>query len=172
MVPMKSITTCLLALVILFAALQPRRSEAAVGLALSSTVLTVMGAVVSGGGVVAGVGISRLPGDTTLTALLGLLIGGAILGFGVIVLDGEQVVHYSALTPAEARRLGLSASELRQFNRELDQINALAAFVQAELSATQTDSVDAAAEVWSEVKNELSAEAFSGLVKVSRQLVR
>lgn len=168
---MKTFKTLFLALTIVLTLTSSRPSQAAIG-AIFSPVLVTAGVVVAGGGgVLVGVGMfTPCEAESCLGNLGPMILGGFIALLGLVILDDEQTVAYTTLNPHDARKAGLSRIELEKFNSEVDQINALAAYVDSELERMEKPTKEDSAALWSEVKDTLSPEAFSGLVKVTSQI--
>lgn len=168
---MKTLKSLFLALTIVLTMTASRPSQAAIG-AIFSPVLVTAGVVVAGGGgVLVGIGLFAPCKDSGCLANLGPFILGSIIGlFGLVILDDEQAVAYTTLSSAEGKKAGLNQVELQSFNAEVDQINALAAYVDSELERMNKPTKEDSAALWSEVKDTLSPEAFSGLVKVTSQI--
>lgn len=94
------------------------------------------------------------------------------IGVGLIVLDGEQQVHFSPLNKFDATKMQITESERVSFNSEIDQVNALTSFVNEEVVRLQADRPEVAAQIRNEVKDSVSSETFSAMVKVAGQLAK
>lgn len=169
---MKSLRAFIFAIVAVCTLTATTPSKAAIGLGFASPVTIITGAVIAGGGVIA-VGASDKAPD--LGSGLLMFFGGisaAILG--LLVLDGEegQLVAFGPLSMKDAQSLKISKLEVQAFNRELDQINALASYVDHEVAQIKEPTSQDAANVWNDVKSEVSPEAFRALVKVSENSLR
>lgn len=105
--------------------LSSRPSQAAVGAAFSASAVVITGLVVAGGG--AFISVDTLGDRGNLRGLVTIFIGLPLMLLGLIVLDEEQVVSFAPLTNAESRELGLSLQEVKIYNSEIDQANALLA---------------------------------------------
>lgn len=173
---MKSLKTLLVVFSLFCMTLHSRPSQAAVGALVASPAVVVAGLYVAGtGAVVTGVvTVMDIQGEGGgLFAFLTLMfVTGPIMLLGLLVLDDEQALEFAPMEPAQGRKLGLSSDELLAYNNEIDQINALAAFVDAEVSKDEKPSREYAAELWTDVKSELSPAAFSGLLKVNNQFIK
>ena len=166
--------TCslLVAGMILTSALAPRNAKAMSGwgaapvialIAVSLGALTSYNAYTYPGRAEAGT--NQRNGRTNL--VLGLLIAG-------IALDGSngQDIQFAKIEDEQkARTLGFSKNELDSYNSEIDQINLVREEVMSAVASTQVKSdrekVVIAKALWNEKSKELSAEAFSGVQKVS-----
>lgn len=152
--------------------LSPRKSEAVVGAVILPETLIGIPFIVAGAFLTAG----------------SLVVAGdryanyhdredAWLWFwvGVFLLDGEQGVDavFTAVKPEEGAKLGLTSEELARYNEELPEINVIREHIVANL-VTRTkkgETVDqkSAQSLWQAYSNQLSADAFSALKKVSAQ---
>lgn len=168
---MKTLKSLFLALTIVLTMTASKPSQAAIG-AIFSPALVTAGVVVAGsGGVVFGIGaLTPCQAESCLGNLGPMMLGGLIALLGLVILDDKQTVAYTILNTADARKAGLNPIELQSFNAEVDQINALAAYVDSELERMNKPTKEDSAALWSEVKDTLSPEAFSGLVKVTSQI--
>lgn len=165
---MKSLRSFLFVLLAVCTFTASTPSKAAVGLGFASPVTIITGAVIAGGGAVSVLASDKAP---DLGSGLLMFFGGiAAAIIGVVVLDGEegQLMAFATLSSNEARALKITSAEAQAFNRELDQINALAAFVDYEVAQMKGATAQDAANVWNDVKTEVSPDAFSALVKVSQ----
>lgn len=147
-------------------------SEASIGGMAASPVLVTAGIVVAGGGV--GVqAITMIVDFTKVTEYQGLasLIMFAftvpVVLLGLLILEEEQVARFSPLSEVNAKKLGLNSYELLAYNSEIDQINALSAYVDASLTEEGEEGIKQSRDLWNDVKGSISADAFSGLVKVT-----
>lgn len=168
---MKTFKSLFLALTIVLTMTASKPSQAAIG-AIFSPVLVTAGVVVAGGGgALIGVGLfAPCEADGCLANLGPFIVGSFIALLGLVILDDKQTVAYTTLNTADARKAGLNPIELQSFNAEVDQINALAAYVDSELERMNKPTKEDSAALWSEIKDTLSPEAFSGLVKVTSQI--
>ena len=91
---------------------------------------------------------------------------------GFVILDGEQEVSYVPLSTEDAQKLKISQKELDHFNDEIDQVNALVEHVSVQLSEMENPTKEDSMEIWKNVKDTLSPEAFSALQKVTAQLYK
>lgn len=97
-----------------------------------------------------------------------LLITVPIFLLGILVLDEDKLeASYTQLDPQKARDLGLTKSELSAYNAEIDEINALANFVDANMTKEGKEGISESRDLWTDVKDAISPEAFSALVKVT-----
>jgi hypothetical protein len=147
-------------------------SKAAIGLATGSPITVVAGVIVAAGGAVTAFSAERAP--DIITALVMYVGGiGAIIA-GVIVLNGEegQMMEFAPVNSRDVQKIGLTTPEALHFNQEIDQINALASYVAAEISLMKNPKAEDAAQIWMDVRNEISPEAFSALAKVSKKILR
>ncbi len=86
---------------------------------------------------------------------------------GLVFLDGKegQEINFSALPSAQAQKLGLTDVELENFNSEVDQVN----FLVSEVNSQAKNTKEANA-LWSDMQGQVSAETFSAMQKIARQL--
>lgn len=147
-------------------------SKAAIGLATGSPITVIAGVVVATGGAVTTFAAEKAP--DIVTGLLMYVGGIGAMIAGLVVLDGEaeQFLEFAPVSERDVKRLGLTQIEAIHFNAEVDQINALAAFVDYEISSIKNATNEDAAAVWNEVRGEISPEAFSALGKVSQNILR
>lgn len=173
---MKTLKTLLVVFSLVCLTLHSRPSQAAVGALAAAPAVVVAGLYIAGTGA-AVTGVATVMdvsegGGGLFAFLMFMFITGPIMLLGLVILDDEQAMEFSPMEPAHGQKLGLSADELRAYNSEIDQINALAAFVDAEVSKDEKPSREYAAQLWTEVKGELSPAAFSGLLKVNNQFIK
>jgi hypothetical protein len=168
---MKTLKSLFIALTITLTMTASKPSQAAIGAIFSPVLVTAGIVVAAGGGGLMGVALLTPCTGSGCMANLGPWILGGIIGlFGLVILDDEQTAAYTPLNIREAKKIGISPVELQNFNNEVDQINALAAYVDTELSRMNKPTKEDSAALWSEVKDTLSPEAFSALVKVTSQI--
>lgn len=177
---MKTLKSLFLALTITLTMTASRPSQAAIGAIFSPALVTAGVVMLKVGGV--GIGASVIyivagPNKWTGSKLENAAMTAGLLGWvsaflGLVVLDDEQTVAYSPLHLDEAKKIGLSEVELANFNAEVDQVNALAAFVDSELANMEKPTQRDSAELWLEVKDTLSPEAFSALIKITNQIYK
>lgn len=169
---MKSIRSFVIVLVAVCTLTASTPSKAAIGLVTGSPITVIAGVVVAAGGAVTTLSAEKAP--DIITGLLMYIGGIGAMIAGAVVLDGEdgQELAFTPVDLRAARKLNLSESELLAFNQEVDQINALAAYVNMEISSHEKPSAMDAANLWNDVRSEISPEAFSALAKVSGHLLR
>lgn len=169
---MKSFRSVLFILIAICTLTASTPSKAAIGLATGSPITIIAGVVVAAGGAVTTLSAEKAP--DLITGLLMYVGGIGAMIAGAIVLDGEegQILEFSAINSIEAKRLGLSVIEAASFNAEIDQVNALASFVDSEVALLSDAKAEDAAKVWNDVKNEVKPETFSALVKISKNILR
>lgn len=177
---MKSFKTLFFALTLMTTLFASRPSQAAIGAIFSPALVTAGVVMLKVGGVGIGASVvyivagpnkwtgSKVEEAAMTAGLLGWL--SAILG--LVILDDKQTMAYAPLYAEEAKKIGLSQAELQNFNAEVDQINALAAFVDSELERMEKPTQEDSAHLWLEVKDSLSPEAFSALIKVTSQIYK
>lgn len=90
---------------------------------------------------------------------------------GIVILDESSSITYGPLSSSEAQKLGLSTVELSSYNGNIDQINALAEHVNALVVENKLSTEESAA-LWGSVKDSIPSEAFSGMLKVTAQVIR
>ncbi len=167
----------------LFMLLNSQPSKAAVGFVFGGAGLVTAGLYAIGGGTASATlggvacltGIDRTGSSTgpgcaaSLFAVIGGVLAGAI---GLIILEEESVVQFSPLDQKEARRLKVTKSEREAFNREVDEVNALASYVDRRLQVSEDPKVEDAKALWEEVRESVSEETFSVLIKISNELYK
>lgn len=150
-----------------------RPSQAAIGAIVAAPAVVTGGLVIAGLGAGTTLALAVTAGPNDLGAgILMMFFTLPALALGLLVLDGEQGISYSPVSLKDATRLGLSAEELNSFNQEIDQVNALASYVDSEVAQMKDATEDDAAEIWKDVKNEVRPETFSALVKITKQLYK
>lgn len=166
-----------------FMLLNSQPSKAAVGFVFGGAGLVTAGLYAIGGGAASATlggvacltGIDRTGSSTGpgCAASLYAVIGGVLAGaLGLLILEEESVIQFSPLDQKEATRLKVTKSELDSFNREVDEVNALASYVDRRLQVTEDAKVEDAKEIWEEVRGAVSEETFSVLIKISNQLYK
>ena len=166
---MKIFKSLLLFVLALTITLNSRPSQAGVGALVAAPVVVVAGLVtagIGGAGVIAVVACAPNCGEGAVPVGF---FGAILLGLGLIILDGEQQVQFNSLSVAEANKLNLSSAERMSFNAEIDQVNALTSFVSEEVVSQKIQNSEEAAQVWNNVKDLVSADTFSAMVKVANQ---
>ena len=101
-------------------------------------------------------------------------LGGLGLAFaGLVVLDEKdhQGVSFSALDEMSAVSLGVSRLEMQAYNNELDEVNAIRDEVTARLLESGKPTFEMSQAAWSELKAEVSPEAFGVVQKISGRMV-
>lgn len=169
---MKTLKTLLVVFSLICVTLHSKPSQAGIGLVAGSAVAVSSGltmAAIGGAGTLVMLPAATQGGGLNPVAILAL-IPMALLGIGLLILEGEQQFEFAPLEAQHARKLGVTSEEMRAFNNEIDQINALASYVDSEISRDGKPTKERAAEVWTEIRGEISPEAFDGLVKVNNQL--
>lgn len=146
-----------------------RPSQAAIGAAFTAPVAVTTGLVIAGGGGV--IAIADLTSkEEYFKGLITVLIALPIMALGLIVLDEDKTVSFSALTATDARNLGISLETAAIFNAELDQANAMFAYVSEEMTASKTQTNEESVALWNDVKESVSPETFSTMVKIAEKL--
>ena len=160
---MSFVKSAFLSFALILALAVPRPSQAAVGLAVNMPALVVSGIVTLSGASVGGLaGAIFEDGDVLRISLL--------LGFiGIILLDGEQEMAFAPLEAAGAQKLHISALELESYNREIDQVNALASYAAEELAKLHNPTAEDSKMIWQRLQTEVSPETFSTLTKIVTQ---
>ncbi len=145
--------------------LSPKKSEAAVGVILLPHLIgvpfIVVGAFFTFGSLAP---VHHNPSSAWLS-----------FWFGIFLMDGEKGtdVVFAELNSNEAVKLGLNDDELRSYNEELPEINAIREHIVGTLTTrvSQGQEVDQklARDLWQSHGTQLSPTAFSALKKVSGQ---
>jgi hypothetical protein len=169
--------TAFLSLMIVTTLFHSQQSKAATGAIVAAPAAVTAGLYIAG----SGLGIYAIGNvlDFTLLrhddykgvfGLLSLIAAIPVAVIGLVVLDGEQEVKFGSLTKAEAGKLQFTTSEFQAYNAELDQLNSLASYVDEEVARDGKVSAEESASLWSELKDAVSPEAFTALVKVNAQI--
>lgn len=132
----------------------------AVGLALAQVGMVSLGVVVFGQALTRP-GIPKAPWWMLIPIVAGF-----------VILDGEQEVSYVPLSEEDAEKLKIGQEELENFNQEIDQVNAVVEHVSVQLSEMENPTKEDSINIWKDVKDSLSPEAFSALQKVTAQLYK
>lgn len=154
---MKQLTIFFSLLLTLSAITHSRPAQAAVG--------TGGGAVIAGLAL-AGGGLYSIRKCNNLGCLD---IGAMMMLAGIIILEGEQEIGFRELSPDEATKLGVSASELETYNDEVDQANMLVSDVASELSEFENPSAQDSATIWNSVKDFVSPATYKVMQKIASQ---
>ncbi len=154
--------------------LSPNTSHATIGLVTVNPILVSAGLIMSG---TSGIAFTLSQVKTHQGGVDNFLWGAVIamgslasLGIGLLVLDGEQGMVFAELDQANAEKLGVSESERLSFNSELDQVNALAEYVDSELAAIRNPTPEDAKSLWNTVTDTIHPLTLSTMQKVSLQL--
>lgn len=172
---MKKIKALVLTLTMTAILFSSKPSQAAIGSIIAAPAMVTAGVVVAGGAVGAQVAFTALdfltsPSDVKGASLWALFLSVPLAGLGLLILEGEQTMQFAPLSKAEAQKLGVNSQERAAYNSELDQLNALAEYVDQEISKDGKADLDESVTLWNEVKTAVSPEAFSTLVKVNAQI--
>ena len=132
----------------------------AVGLALAQVGMVSLGVVVFGQALTRP-GIPKAPWWMLIPIVAGF-----------VILDGEQEFSYVPLSEEDAEKLKIGQEELENFNQEIDQVNAVVEHVSVQLSEMENPTKEDSINIWKDVKDSLSPEAFSALQKVTAQLYK
>lgn len=160
----KALVSCALGLSLI----SPARS--AVGVSFAAPAAVVAGvatmAVAAGGGY-GGYRLIRAKKPVLGGAVIILSLG---LGyFGLLLLDGEQSAKFAELTPESAANLGITQDEMDIYNSEIEQVNAVAREVGAELVKQKSESVDLSRELWIDLGLQLSPETMKTVIAIAGQ---
>lgn len=177
------IRSLILSTLTVFLLLNSQPSKAAVGFVFGGAGLVTAGLYAMGGGAASATlggvacltGIDRTGSSTGpgCAASLYAVIGGVLAGaLGLLILEEESVIQFSALDLEAAKKLKVTKAEREAFNREVDEVNALASYVDRRLQASDEPTVEDAKAVWEEVRGSVSEETFSVLIKISQQLYK
>lgn len=134
---MKKTLTALVMAVVLFttASARPKRAEAVVAAIAAAPALPaviVLGAGVVGAltgpawGLIVGA-VTNSPKAGAATAVIFIALGAIAVVTGLVWLDqdGAQTLQFAALTPQQAKAIGITDEELRYYNHELHEANAV-----------------------------------------------
>lgn len=164
---MKTIRVFLACLLTLSIFSLSRPAHAVVGLATGNPVVTVLGAATLGGSVIfLTTGSSDDLGTSLLMAFWGFIAGAV----GLTLLDGEEAMEFAELSTKDALSLGITPEEREAFNTEIDQVNAVAEAVSAELPEKPT--ADDAKVLWAHYGESLHPQALIATTKVARSMFK
>ncbi len=131
--------------------------------------LKVIAVGVVGGYATAAIAQSTCTSGDCFNGILGVLLGGAVIAVGVVILDGEQAVEFQELDKKKATLLGVSESERESFNSELDQVNMLLEEVTEKMTSLESPTAQDSADAWNNVKDLVSPLTFSAMQKIASQ---
>jgi hypothetical protein len=150
-------------------------AKAAVGAFVGGPVV-VAGLYIMGGAVVGTIGglvaceVTNDNGDMAgACGVIPMILGTLAAGVGLLVLDGEQDYQFQELSPAHAKKIGVTPEELVVYNSEIDQANILMAEVKIELSKIEKPTAQDSVVAWSAVKDLVSSETFATMQKIASQ---
>ncbi len=148
-------------------------SKAAVGLFTGGST-AVVGLYVIGAGVAGGlIGAEIMGRDCRemgcLIVIFPVIAGAAVAAVGIVILDGEQEIEFTALDKAAAAKLNISEAERASFNEELDQANMLLADVATEMTKLAKPSAQDSVNAWNQVKDLISPLTFTAMQKIASQ---
>ncbi len=172
------ICALVLAISLTLSVLAPRRSEALVGAVIAAPVVVTVGAVTActGGGVIgASFVVDLLTRDSgrVMPFLTVFLVGAAILGLGLVVLDDQShSVQFAPLDQGQIEKLGITTEQALAYNSELDEINVIKQTIETEVAKSANPSVEQAHARWVELGAGISPNAFAALEKVSAEFVK
>ena len=174
---MKKLSLALALVVALSSAvnLQPRQAHALIG--ITSPISVVVAGGVIGAAGLGGLVTSGILGATNYTwpAVFFVLGSLPVLFAGIIILDGGSGagLQYSDLTASQASQLGLTQAEWTAYSQNLDEVNAVAESVAADLKQAGQIEVDFAKSRWQAYSAELgtdplqAADTLTAVGKVS-----
>lgn len=168
---MHSLKSFLIALTLLSVIGYSTPTQASLGGMVASPALVTAGIVVAAGG--AGLELYTIideivnPGEYQgLPTLLMLAITVPMVMLGLLILEEDQKVEFSPMSAESGKKLGLSPYELMAYNSEIDQINALSAYVDSSITEEGEAGLKQSRDLWNEVKGSVSEDAFSAVVKI------
>jgi hypothetical protein len=174
MLNMKKTAATALILSLVFGAtvnLQPRKAHALIGLSTASLPLAAVGAAMMFGGfAIEGIGAHNLRTRANGGALVLGLFTAAV---GVLLLDtgAEPSLKYVPLNRKQAEKLQLSASDQNDFNENIDEINAIAETVSAEMIQAHQLTAEFAKARWTAYGKDLAPGALTAVQRVSQSAV-
>lgn len=169
---MKSFLFSIVALCILFNTTQ---AKAGIGAMFAAPVVVTAGLVVAGTGG-AGIGVSTIGMLTTgdaggVLSFMGLsLISGIVGLFGLVVLDGEQGMSYAEISEKDGLKIGLTLEEIELYNLEIDQVNAIASYVDSKMADIKNPKVEDSKAVWEYVSHSVSPETFKAMQTITTKM--
>jgi hypothetical protein len=161
----KAMVSCVLMATIITT---PARSM--VGVSFAAPGAVVAGVAILAVGAVGGYGSYRLikSGKTGLGIAAAVVsAAGGYLGF--IILDGKQEAKFAEISADAASELGVSEAEREIYNSEIEQVNAIAREIGSELVNQNSDSVEAARDMWMDLGTELSPETMKTVIAIAQQ---
>lgn len=174
---MKTTKKFLLTIVALAVLLTSNQTKAGIGAMAVAPVVVTTGLVVAGVGVAGtalGVAGVLTSGNDWTMALGGILLArlSMIVGLvGLVILDNEQSMSYSEISEEEGNKLGLTYEEIDSYNREIDQVNALASYVDGRMAELKKPKTEDAKKVWEEVADSVYPETFSAMQKITASML-
>lgn len=151
------------------------QTKAGIGAIAVAPVVVTTGLVIAGTGV-AGTGlgiIGAATSDDWVVALGGILLAriAAIVALvGLVILENEQGMSYAEISEDEGLQLGLTSDEIDSYNREIDQVNALASYVDGRMAELKKPTTEDAKKVWEEVSHSVDTETFSAMQKITAHI--
>lgn len=150
-------------------------TKAAVGAIVAAPVVVTTGLIIAGTGTVGtAASVFAYNGTDDQSASLGYfflaLIAGAVAVLGIIVLDEEQAMSYAEISKKEGLKIGLTNEEIHSYNSEIDQVNALASYVDTQMADLKKPTTEDAKVVWEEVSQAVSPETFSAMQKITAKI--
>lgn len=169
---MKAIKLIVLSFALVSVLFHSKPSHAAISAVAGAPALVTGGLVVAGGAVAlesVAVFLEVTGGyyykDLSVYALI---VTVPIFLLGILILDEDKLeASYAKLDAGKAKNLGITTAELSAYNAEIDEINALANFVDANMTKKGEAGIAESRDLWADVKDSISPEAFSALVKVT-----
>jgi hypothetical protein len=171
---MKVLRSFLLSLVAVTMLANSNPAKAMVGVFTLNPVLVVGGLAVGVTGGVVTLFSVTLPENRLTRTGYSLAVAGAFTGLlagavGFVAFDGQQDASFAEISATQAKKLGLTVDEMNSYNSEIDEVNALGAHVDAELSSLSKPTLEDSAAIWSSVKSAVAPATYSAMQKISVQ---
>lgn len=168
---MKTLRLFVLSLALVSVLFHSKPSQAAVGAIAGVPAIVTGGIVIAGGAaglqvVFTTIDLLTSPSDVKGASLWLLFLSVPLTLLGLVILEDDQSANFSPLTQEAARKLQISPKELKAYNDEIDELNSLAQFVDSNITREGKEGLQESAALWGDIKDAVSPEAFSALVKV------
>lgn len=110
--------------------------------------------------------------DDTSGKVIGVAAMLGLVGYIVLDQDGSSDFQFATLSPKKAENLGIEKTSLEIYNSEINELNAVKNSVSAELSRTESPSLEKSAALWREYQGALSPETFEVMRTIFSQSQR
>lgn len=165
---MKRLSQAIVTCALTFTLVAPARG--AVGTSFGAAPAVVIGAASMGlavGGVYGGYRLIKRGKIVIGTAAIVASI--AVGAFGFMLLDGGQEARFAELSAEGAEELGLSELDREIYNSEVEQVNAVAREIGAELLRQKSQDPELARDLWIDLGTTLSPETMKTVIAIAQQ---